>query len=734
MQKISLDVAVSEIIQACPKKGEKSPFFFIVGAGISSPIIPLAIDIEKECREIAIKKHRTKEPIKNTPYESYSHWFQQAFPQPKERQEYLKNKIRDKPITLANLRLAHLLSERKISNLVVTPNFDDMLSRALWLFQIQHIVCDHPQTIGRINPDIKDIQIIHVHGSYLFYDCCNTNLEINNRTNKKNVNPIKDFIDNLLISRVPLVIGYGGWEEDAIMKALKKRLSNTTSLPYNLYWFCFKEDEINQLPSWLKNHNNVKFVIPSKITPTIESRSRLNLEVILIDEHNKKEKKPELTSVNVLETFLISFGYITPPLIKDPLAFFIQHIKKSWPKKTQWTEMQAMPEDLYFIDNVIEKIERANKLLKNNLNEESQKSQKKLDQIINLVRNFRYFEAFNKSNLIDERSLDTYKKVQFSKALFTISMNLKSHPIETIKGYDKVIHIINKLNHTTRKKNFLSRELVYSLLFKGYELQDQGNNRSAIKVYNEIIKKFENTSNDEIRSCVVDALYHKVDALIEIDEIELAIEINRQIIDNYGDDKNIKTREIIGLSLIESGRQYSELNLEDHALRCFDELINRYGRTARTSFLSELVITALFEKGNTLMRYNRNKEAFFAYSKALIRIEKINNPEFLYQLLKIAISKAMALSDIDQHLEAIKTLDNILEKYSKISKPEIRSLILDALLIRGTILMKMGKQKEAIKTFNEVIKKFSRSKDPDIRENLNIARQKLDCLKNCPYR
>jgi hypothetical protein len=66
MQKISLDSAIKEIHEACLKKGVRSPFFFIVGAGISSPIIPLAVEIERECKEIAKKKNRTEEPNKHS--------------------------------------------------------------------------------------------------------------------------------------------------------------------------------------------------------------------------------------------------------------------------------------------------------------------------------------------------------------------------------------------------------------------------------------------------------------------------------------------------------------------------------------------------------------------------------------------------------------------------------------------------------------------------------------------
>jgi hypothetical protein len=55
-----LESAISHILQACNEskenentKQKKKPFFFLVGAGISHPNIPLAPEIERDCKRIA---------------------------------------------------------------------------------------------------------------------------------------------------------------------------------------------------------------------------------------------------------------------------------------------------------------------------------------------------------------------------------------------------------------------------------------------------------------------------------------------------------------------------------------------------------------------------------------------------------------------------------------------------------------------------------------------------------
>jgi len=111
MEPIDLITAVGEIEQACEDIQEPSrkPFFFIVGAGISCPTVPLASEIQFHCKNLATKRGRATEPLGSLPLDAYSHWLEKAFPQPKQRQSYLRTLIEGKPISQANFRLAHLL-------------------------------------------------------------------------------------------------------------------------------------------------------------------------------------------------------------------------------------------------------------------------------------------------------------------------------------------------------------------------------------------------------------------------------------------------------------------------------------------------------------------------------------------------------------------------------------------------------------------------------------------------
>lgn len=214
LQLIDLESAANHIHQARKDfNEERTPFFFLVGAGISHPPVPLASDIIEYCRVAAEKLDRINPPLGKQSIDKYSHWFQQAYPQPIQRQRYLRNLIDEKAISDANFRLAHLMLEKTITNIVITTNFDDFLSQALTLFGKQHSVCDHPNTVARIDEEQKEIQIIHVHGTYWFYDCCNLHGEIESRSQPSSHTTLTmaALLDRILSRHSPLVVGYSGW-------------------------------------------------------------------------------------------------------------------------------------------------------------------------------------------------------------------------------------------------------------------------------------------------------------------------------------------------------------------------------------------------------------------------------------------------------------------------------------------------------------------------------------------
>jgi len=284
---LSLSDAAREIRQICEQRHHERrprPFFFVVGAGTSFPTVPLAWMMAMECRATALVNGVSPARVDLPAKEKYSYWFSRAFPQPEQRQNYLEKLMDHRLYSSAVLALANLLGaeHNTIGNVVVTPNFDTMVSGALRLLgHREPLVCGQPASALLVDPACSRVQIIHVHGTYLSYDCCNLGAEM--RRQERAVVPV---LTGLLTHSAPLVIGYSGWD-DPIMTALHRRLKGR--LPCNLYWFCHCREDYERLKPWLRRHPDCRFVLPTQFS-TLEGRDVLRAlaratGVPITDEH-----------------------------------------------------------------------------------------------------------------------------------------------------------------------------------------------------------------------------------------------------------------------------------------------------------------------------------------------------------------------------------------------------------------------------------------------------------------
>jgi hypothetical protein len=345
MQTISLKTAASEIRQACIDAGDdprQSPFFVIVGAGISYPPVPLAPAIIEHCKTVAGATDRAAGGEFDKPLEAYSRWMGLAYRQAKQRQKYLRDLIDNRPISLANLRLAHLLGASKLTNLVVTTNFDDLLARALRMFGQLPVVCDHPRTVARVEPDRSGVQIVHVHGSYLFYDTANLRDEVAGRAriDQETSLTIAGLLDSILWTRSPLVVGYSGWEGDVIMSALRRRMAGGQPLGTNVYWFSYRREEPESLAEWLRDSGDVQFVVPPEPPPAAGT--------------SLPPPVPTQPASEVFERLIAAFNVGAPSLFADPLGFFADQLAALLPGD----DGSDPAEDPYAVKALVQRIRR----------------------------------------------------------------------------------------------------------------------------------------------------------------------------------------------------------------------------------------------------------------------------------------------------------------------------------------------------------------------------------------
>lgn len=360
-KKIKLKEAVNLIWETVKITEEQStngelPYVFIVGAGISAPEILSAHGIVQHCQEKIKELYQDDEELDRVFEESkkftvnsagyYSYWFGQAYKNKIHRQQYLKSIINKARISTSNLLLAQILNNKKIATTVITPNFDNQLLKSLNLLGNYNVFSANNVLDNiALSRNSSDIQLMHVHGTYEFYDCCNLEQEITRVANETGIKSTAGTIEEFLKNQSPIVIGYSGWEDDVIMSKIKERLLYAP-LPYGIIWFCFSNKDYEILPEWLKLSEDVFFVLPDIVSD----------EEKTVDEN--KEEQSLLPAEDVFTALIAKFEFEAPKLFSNPIQYYIDLIDGFFPQNGDIFPVKAWKKRLDYIEGHLGDIEK----------------------------------------------------------------------------------------------------------------------------------------------------------------------------------------------------------------------------------------------------------------------------------------------------------------------------------------------------------------------------------------
>src|SRR6266851_2563260 len=724
---LSLDEAIGEIAQACQYAADeenRKRFVFLVGAGLSYPSVPLARNIESDCREIAEK--RKIKPLAGEPsaMERYSYWFGKAYPQRLQRQRYLKCLIEKKAISLANFRLAHLLLADCVANIVITPNFDNFLSRALATFGHDTFrICDHPGTVERISQANADIQIVQVHGTYWSYDQANLSGELEERSKPSSAttSSMAQLLDSLFKELSPIVVGYSGWEGDVIMRALHRRLH--TSLAYKSYWFCYRRSDFDLLPGWLKDHQDVVFVLPPE-APLTERPAPV--QVIKTFGSEKTSESAEMESPIQLksETIMESCGRLDvveahtvfdrllkelkaeiPPLVRDPLNFFAKRLEDSVPPDNQISPGAAA----YSFGSVIERIRNAQKCLETGKGTvgNAREAEKLLEEVRDAIRRSLYEDALKAALRIAPNDLEEIEARDLLESLSVATRNVDANSDQKLPGLDLVIQFAVALS---KKSPGLQLDLVLAdaLFNKGITLGALNRSEEEIGVYDDLVRRFGDSPAAALQEQVARALFNKGATLGTLNRSEGAIGVYDDLVRRFGDCPAAALQEAVARALVNKGITLGALNRSEEAIGVYDDLVRRFGDSPATA-LQEAVARALVNKGITLGALNRSEEAIGVYDDLVRRFGDSPATALQEAVARALLNRGVRLGTLNRNEEAIGVYDDLVRLFGDSPAAALQQQVAKALVNKGITLGTLNRSQEEIGVYDDLVRRFGDS-------------------------
>lgn len=639
MTQIDLATAVREIVDTTQRRTTRDatafPFFFIVGAGISAPTVPVASMIERICSDLASRKGIVVPDLPDDPMDRYERMLTLVHPSLMDIQEFLHELINEAPISRANFRLAHLLESRSVTNLVVTPNFDEMLTKALRLFGVDCVVCDHPMTTQRISPNRADVlQIVHVHGTHWFYDCCNLKGDIAARTSTG----MADLLKWILADRSPVVIGYSGWPSDVIMTVLAGWLGQPIR-PHNLYWFCHRASEVERLPDWLRNHGRVRLVV---------------------------EKEPIEASA-IFEAMITETGVTSPAVTSDPLAFFARHLEKTLGSKQD-------EKDIYFIGSVIARVRRGSELEaaeRERMTEATRRATDAVAWLSDSVRRGASDEVLKAVAEVDVELLSVDQCIEVDAALTAFYVAKNRHELErvmrTCRTWQDAAEKVLAVNPEDPQR----QAAMAFALFAETACLDPDSGEQELVLLDRLLSRFGHLKTRAIAQALANRAY----LLLRMGKWEEATSVREQLRETFGQDPEMEPT--LDLSLL---NELVFCATDSMVLEFAEKIAAKYAGRSHYS-IQNVGAIALKTRTRTLLSMGRYAEAVTSADDFLRDYLESRNAH----VASVLLSKAEAHAALAQPEIAFATLDEFDRRMRESKSSEFNSYVDEAKDLRDRL-------------------------------------------------
>jgi hypothetical protein len=160
----------------------------------------------------------------------YSYYFNECYPDPLVRKEFLTKLVRDKKPSLGFMCLSALVEQQKI-NCVWTTNFDDLIEKAingLNYKSCQIVSPDNAKSVREFKTDIPTV--VKLHGDFRYDPLQNTDEEL-----QRLEESLHNYFIDASTKRGFLIIGYSGSDE-SVLQTLEKTIGKANTFPKGLIW------------------------------------------------------------------------------------------------------------------------------------------------------------------------------------------------------------------------------------------------------------------------------------------------------------------------------------------------------------------------------------------------------------------------------------------------------------------------------------------------------------------
>ena len=307
--------------------------------------------------------------------------------------------------------------------------------------------------------------------------------------------------------------------------------------------------------------------------------------------------------------------------------------------------------------------------------------------------------------------------VKVAKALRNkgISLGQVGNSEEAIRVYDEVV---SRFGDSTDLA--LREQVAKALINKGVSLGKMGKNEEEIRVYDDVVARFGDSTDLALREQVANALINKGITLGQMGKSEEEIRVYDDVVARFGDSTDLALREQVAKALRNKGITLGQMGKNEEEIRVYDEVVSRFGDSTDLA-LREQVAKALINKGVTFRQMGKNEEEIRVYDDVVARFGDPTDLALREQVAKALINKGVTFRQMGKNEEEIRVYDDVVARFGDPTDLALREQVAKALINKGITFRQMGKNEEATRLYDDVVARFGDSTDLALREQVARA-------------
>ncbi|HEX5246428.1 MAG TPA: hypothetical protein VFW41_04790 [Gaiellaceae bacterium] len=260
------------------------------------------------------------------------------------------------------------------------------------------------------------------------------------------------------------------------------------------------------------------------------------------------------------------------------------------------------------------------------------------------------------------------------------------------------------------------QRVALALLRKGFRLSKLDRSEDAVAVYDELAARFRDGEAVPVAEIVAQALLNRALVLGRLDRRDEEIEAYDDLVDRFGTSRDPETREHVAWALYDKAVALRKLEREEESIAVYDELAARFGAEEEAVRVAEVVAKGLLNRALAIGRLGRPIDEIEAYEDMVARYGDSNDPKTRRHVAWALYDKAVTLRDLDRVTEALAAFDELVARFQSANEEEIRPRVSWGLWSKSHLLDKLGRSEESAPIYDELIARGDEKLDPSLGE------------------